>query len=748
MVRDKYRIDAFIATGSMANVYAATHRNGNRVALKILHRDLADDPSMVERFRREGYFANAIGHPGVVRAIDDDVAEDGSVFIVMELLEGENLEERRKRLGGRIPLGEVLHIADAMLDVLAAAHDHQILHRDLKPENVFITRKNEVKLLDFGVARFNDGRSSSDMTGIGMVLGTPAFMPPEQALGRRADVDARSDIWSAGATLFTVLTGESVHAGGDAKSKLVATARKPARPLREVMPTIPHAIAAVIDRALAFDRAERWADAKAMREALRQARMSLNDETATLDRPTLDAMAPTRRYSEDAPTLARHGERPGLEDETTDRRGPARIDEHEPKPPERGSNAPPAFARRKPVSVDSVYTSAPPVTQRDPHRSMPPSEEDPTFSLRKVALKPRGGSIPPAASAREPDPLPVTERMPRHEDYETPRKTEVVTVERVILAPDVEPDPEKLFREALARAADGTDLATIPRRGIEKSTPPPPAPRPAAGAPPEEPPGRSPSLTTTPGIGGPPPITLSPLVEIGATTAPMPNLAVLPAPPPLHSPLPPPPGPGAGEPLPPALARSAPPPPTVSGSFPLPKAPSTSLPLTDAGASVPPPPAKARPSIAPETPGPLLSTIVPKRTSTAVRVLVTIFVGGLAGIATYVLVVRQPNASASHPAPAGRALSSDAEAPLASASSATASASVSPVGTLPAAPPTSSAALPSAPKPRPRPKPKKAAPPATATATTTAAEPPPKPAPTPVPTPVPVPTDTLPTKHE
>src|SRR5262249_40630269 len=110
MVRDKYRIDAFIATGSMANVYAATHRNGSRVGLKPAHGGLARAPAMAERFRREGYFANAIGHPGVVRAIDDDVSEDGCAFIVMELLEGENLEERRERLGGRIAITEALDI--------------------------------------------------------------------------------------------------------------------------------------------------------------------------------------------------------------------------------------------------------------------------------------------------------------------------------------------------------------------------------------------------------------------------------------------------------------------------------------------------------------------------------------------------------------------------------------------------------------------------------------------------------------
>src|SRR4051794_6292616 len=206
MVREKYRIDAFIATGSMAMVYAATHRNGSRVALKILHRDLARDPAMAERFKREGYFANSIGHPGVVKAIDDDVTEDGCAFLVMELLEGESLDERRRRKGGKLSLGYVLPVADALLEILAAAHARDVVHRDLKPDNVFVTKLGDVKVLDFGLARFNDGKTSSDMTAVGMVLGTPAYMPPEQALGRREDVDAQSDLWAVGATLFVVLS--------------------------------------------------------------------------------------------------------------------------------------------------------------------------------------------------------------------------------------------------------------------------------------------------------------------------------------------------------------------------------------------------------------------------------------------------------------------------------------------------------------------------------------------------------------
>ena len=362
LIRDKYRIDAFLATGSMANVYAATHRNGSRVALKILHIEHANDPAMVERFRREGYFANTIGHPGVVRAIDDDLAEDGCLFLVMELLEGENLEDLRRRRGGKIPLGEILSIGDSVLDILAAAHGKDVLHRDLKPENVYVTKNGDVKLLDFGVARWNDGRSSSDMTAFGMVLGTPAFMPPEQALGRREDVDARSDLWAFGATLFTCITGEAVHIGGDAKTKLIATARTPARPIREVMPEVPRAVANVIDRALAFEKDKRWEDAQAMREALRWARLSqpLDEE---VDRPTQDVFPPpiptARRPNDDEPTLS------------------------VPNP-------------------SDVLTSAPPITLRD----LPPSTEGPTFSLQNEPI---------FSLRRQPgdEPVPTTQRLPK-----------------------------------------------------------------------------------------------------------------------------------------------------------------------------------------------------------------------------------------------------------------------------------------------------------------------------------------------
>ena len=635
MIRDKYRIDAFIATGSMANVYAATHRNGSRVALKVLHRELGRDPSMAERFRREGYFANAIGHPGVVRAIDDDVAEDGCTFIVMELLEGENLEERRQRLGGRVPLAEALQIADAMLDVLSAAHAHEVLHRDLKPENIFLTRKNEVKLLDFGVARFNAGRRSSEMTDTGMVLGTPAFMPPEQALGRREDVDVRSDIWAAGATLFTVIAGQSVHLGGDAKTKLIATARTPARRIREVAPKTPRAVASVIDRALAFDKAERWADAAAMREALRWARMSLDGETSTqlerLDHDASTPPVPTRRTPDDEPTLAGRPQSHSAFDESRAKHRTAPV-----------ASPPPS---------DGAFTSVAPTTQREHPPSMAMSE-DPTFSLRND----------PVFSLRpSPELAPITERVPS--DYAEERPTSPGS--------QAMPAPAALFEAALADSPlafddDSFDARTLPRfdpraaresasAGATEAEWKRAAPRPAAGAPPEMTPRArsappafaphahpktSPSMRTAPGIGPPAratnpddptlsgPHSSVPPAAAGreVRSAPPPNVATT----------------GQRASGPPAAAsaevRSAPPL-NLAATAPFIEAPA---PLVGAPRNV-----AARPSGAPASPGPLLATIVPKRSGGIIRVLVPIAIGLLAGVVTYALAVRHREANAS-----------------------------------------------------------------------------------------------------
>jgi serine/threonine-protein kinase len=273
----KYTLERVLGVGGMATVYLGVHRNGNRVAVKVLHSVLSIDDDVRARFLREGYVANSLGHPGAVRVLDDDVAEDGSAFLVMELLDGETLEQRRKRRGGQLPHGEVLALAHQLLGVLAAAHEKGVVHRDIKPENLFLTRGGELKVLDFGIARVLDPTGMNG-TGTGSRLGTPAFMPPEQALGRAAEIDARSDLWAVGATMFTLLTGAFAHDAETAAELVVRTATRPARALGSVWPEAPAQVAAIVDRAVAFAPGDRWQSARAMSDAVEEAYLALHGE--------------------------------------------------------------------------------------------------------------------------------------------------------------------------------------------------------------------------------------------------------------------------------------------------------------------------------------------------------------------------------------------------------------------------------------------------------------------------------------
>ena len=211
---DKWRLDALIGMGGMAAVFAATHRNGLRGAVKVLWPPCSRDEEIRRRFLREGYIANRVHHPGAVRVLDDDTTTDGRAFLVMELLDGSPLHEFAEAHGGRLDPGRVLLVSDQVLDVLCAAHDQGIVHRDIKPENLFLTSDGRVKVLDFGIARIDEQRGLAfGATQSGAPMGTPGFMAPEQARGRWDLVGPQSDIWSVGATMFTLLSGAAVHDG-------------------------------------------------------------------------------------------------------------------------------------------------------------------------------------------------------------------------------------------------------------------------------------------------------------------------------------------------------------------------------------------------------------------------------------------------------------------------------------------------------------------------------------------------------
>ncbi len=276
-LKDKWTLDQLLGVGGMASVYAATHRNQKRVAIKMLHPELSFNKAVRQRFLREGYVANSVQHAGAVSVFDDDVGEDGCAFLVMELLDGETLDARWERKAKRLPPGEVLALVDRVLDTLAAAHARGVVHRDIKPENLFFTREAQVKVLDFGIARVRE-LSGASKTQTGSLMGTPTFMPPEQARGRWEEVDAQSDLWAVGATMFTLLSGQFVHLASTVNEALVQAVTQPARSLGTVRPDLPSAVVGFIDRALAYDKDARWADALTMQNALREAYAALESD--------------------------------------------------------------------------------------------------------------------------------------------------------------------------------------------------------------------------------------------------------------------------------------------------------------------------------------------------------------------------------------------------------------------------------------------------------------------------------------
>jgi eukaryotic-like serine/threonine-protein kinase len=271
VISGKWRLDALIGVGGMAAVYMATHRNNNLAAVKMLHEEVSLNQEVRERFLREAYIANTVNHPGTVKVLDDDRDELGAPYIVMELLTGETVDGRAQRQGGRLSVEETLDILDRTLAVLEAAHSAAIVHRDLKPENLFLTDQGQLKVLDFGIARLRE-ENQSRRTQTGLVMGTPAFMAPEQAMGRWNDVDHRTDLWAMSATAFTLLTGLPVHEAETAGEMLIAAATRPARSLARVYPQAPFPLVALIDRGLSYERDNRYPDAQTFRAELTKIR--------------------------------------------------------------------------------------------------------------------------------------------------------------------------------------------------------------------------------------------------------------------------------------------------------------------------------------------------------------------------------------------------------------------------------------------------------------------------------------------
>ena len=296
----KWHLDAVLGVGGMATVYAATHRNGYRAAVKMLHPLLSAQDAARERFLREGYIANKVEHRDAVDVLDEDVDEGGNVYLVMELLEGEPVSSRKRAAGGRLPVTESLWIAGRLLSVLEAAHAKGIVHRDIKPENLFLTSEGDLKVLDFGIARFGLAHTGNTLRGV--VMGTPGFAAPEQVRGEWDLVDARADLFAVGATMFTLIVGKLIHEDATPYAQLRQIGLQPVPPVRDVDPTVPRAVARVIDRALSFRPEDRFPTATEMGRAVASAFVSLTGQSLGERLPEPQHVSAVSEQSEAAPT--------------------------------------------------------------------------------------------------------------------------------------------------------------------------------------------------------------------------------------------------------------------------------------------------------------------------------------------------------------------------------------------------------------------------------------------------------------
>ncbi|HET7694128.1 MAG TPA: protein kinase [Vicinamibacterales bacterium] len=263
-----YRLEQEIGRGGMGVVYRATDMTLQRpVAIKVLPGELTADADERRRLLREARAASSLNHPHIV-TIHEVGEADGTAFIAMELVDGEPLDRVLAR--GPLPLPAALEYAAQVAAALAAAHERGIVHRDIKPGNVAITRDSRAKVLDFGLAKLT-ARAASEATASfatlpGTVVGTLAYMSPEQAEGR--PVDARSDVFSLGAVLYEMLTGRRPFAHTSDLALVAAILRDDPPPIRTVNPAVPADVARIVDRALAKDPASRYRDAGELRAAL------------------------------------------------------------------------------------------------------------------------------------------------------------------------------------------------------------------------------------------------------------------------------------------------------------------------------------------------------------------------------------------------------------------------------------------------------------------------------------------------
>ena len=275
-----YRVIKPLGKGGMGAVYMAEHPViGSKVAIKFLHPQYATDKRIVDRFFNEARAVNVIGHDNILKILDLNVTEDNRHYFIMEFLHGKALQDLVKP-NDPMPLEVAGPILLQTCEALQAAHDHKIIHRDLKPDNVYLIvhkgRKNFVKVVDFGIAKLtDDAGNSTGKTQTGMVMGTPAYMSPEQAGGMSERIDGRSDVYSLGCMMYQMATGRLPFPGSSFGEVLIGHLQLPPPPPREAVPDIPEAYEAIILKCLAKSQDDRYQSMQELHDAIWEVMQSL-----------------------------------------------------------------------------------------------------------------------------------------------------------------------------------------------------------------------------------------------------------------------------------------------------------------------------------------------------------------------------------------------------------------------------------------------------------------------------------------
>jgi len=312
-VGGRYRVRGVLGEGGMGMVYDAEHIGlGRDVAIKVLSPSQAKKKVAVKRFQQEARAAGAIGHPNICEVYDLGQLDDGSPYLVMEKLVGSTLADRITREGG-LPFDELVDVVIQVLAGLIAAHDKGIVHRDIKPENIFLARRVGcppiVKILDFGVSKmmpqFHSGEEQLDLTRTGMVMGTPYYMSPEQARGER-NLDGRVDVYACGVMMYEAIAGKRPFLAPNYNALLLAIISTTPKPLREVRTATPPALEAIVKRAMAKARDDRYPSASALLRDLQALAPSL----APVGVPSRLPAPPTAEERMRAPVLGGHPAHP------------------------------------------------------------------------------------------------------------------------------------------------------------------------------------------------------------------------------------------------------------------------------------------------------------------------------------------------------------------------------------------------------------------------------------------------------